>query len=84
MQRPRVIATAAGEGAALVLGTDLVKSPCTMLPAYDDHLGVVADFDKNMLACFNRQLGGRFDVDRSQHATSWNDEKSREPKSLVP
>jgi L-histidine Nalpha-methyltransferase len=44
-------------GDALLLGTDLVKDPAILVPAYDDAQGVTALFDKNILAHLNRELG---------------------------
>ncbi len=48
-----------------------------LLPAYDDAAGVTAAFDKNLLTRINRELGGRFDLDRFRHLARWNDAASR-------
>ncbi len=61
----------------LLLGTDLVKSPSVLLPAYDDAAGVTARFNKNILARINRELGGRFDLDAFRHLALWNAPQSR-------
>lgn len=61
----------------LLLGTDLVKSPATLLPAYDDAAGITARFNKNILARINRELGGRFDLDAFRHVALWNAPRSR-------
>ena len=50
-------------GEWLLLGTDLVKDPDTLVRAYDDEAGVTAEFNKNVLRVLNRQLGADFDVD---------------------
>jgi L-histidine Nalpha-methyltransferase len=63
-------------GDALVLGTDLRKDPKTLLPAYDDRAGVTAEFNKNMLARINRELGGRFVLERFRHVALWNSARS--------
>lgn len=68
---------ALGPGASLVLGTDLRKSADLLLPAYDDAAGVTAAFNKNLLVRINRELGGRFDLDRFRHLARWNDAASR-------
>ena len=64
-------------GDALLLGTDLRKSPARLVAAYDDARGVTAAFNKNLLARINRELGGRFDLDRFTHVALWNEPASR-------
>jgi L-histidine Nalpha-methyltransferase len=64
-------------GDALLLGTDLAKSPRTLLPAYNDAAGVTAAFNKNVLARINRELGGHFDLDSFRHFALWNPRESR-------
>ncbi len=68
---------ALGRGGALVLGTDLVKSPDILVPAYDDAKGITAAFNLNVLARINRELGGRFALDRFRHVALWNAGRSR-------
>ena len=58
-------------GDALVLGTDLVKSPAVLVPAYDDAAGVTAEFNRNVLRVINRELGADFAVDRFAHVAAW-------------
>src|SRR5207342_1860879 len=50
-----------GPGDAFLLGTDLVKPASRLVPAYDDALGVTAEFNKNVLVVLNRELGADFD-----------------------
>jgi L-histidine Nalpha-methyltransferase len=64
-------------GDALLLGTDLVKSPDILVPAYDDARGVTAEFNKNILSRLNRELGADFDVDAFRHVACWNPTASR-------
>ncbi|MCK6531509.1 MAG: L-histidine N(alpha)-methyltransferase [Polyangiaceae bacterium] len=64
-------------GDALLLGTDMKKSPARLLPAYDDARGVTAEFNKNILARINRELGGRFELERFKHVALWNAAASR-------
>lgn len=59
-------------GDALLLGTDLVKDEATLVAAYDDARGVTAEFNKNVLAVINRELGGDFDPDAFDHVARWN------------
>jgi L-histidine N-alpha-methyltransferase len=56
----------------LLLGTDLVKDPAVLIPAYDDSAGVTARFDKNVLAVVNRELGADFDLDAFEHVAHWD------------
>lgn len=66
-----------GEGAAFIVGIDLVKDAATLTAAYDDALGVTAAFNKNLLARINRELGGDFDLDAFVHRAVWNEADSR-------
>jgi len=73
----RAIRRSLRPGGALLLGTDLRKSPAVLVPAYDDAQGVTARFNKNILARINRQLGGHFHLDRFRHVALWNAPESR-------
>jgi L-histidine N-alpha-methyltransferase len=64
---------AAGEW--LLLGTDLVKDPATLVRAYDDAAGVTAEFDKNVLRVLNRELDANFDLDAFAHVAVWDPER---------
>jgi L-histidine N-alpha-methyltransferase len=59
----------------LLLGTDLVKSPGVLVPAYDDSAGVTAEFNRNVLHVLNRELGADFDVDGFGHVALWNEKR---------
>jgi len=59
-------------GEWLLLGTDLVKDPDVLVPAYDDAAGVTADFNRNALAVLNRELGADFDLGNFQHVAIWD------------
>jgi dimethylhistidine N-methyltransferase len=73
----RRIRRALRSGDALLLGTDLAKSPKILLPAYDDAQGVTAAFNKNILARLNRELDADFEVDAFRHVAVWNKHCSR-------
>jgi L-histidine Nalpha-methyltransferase len=64
-------------GDALLLGTDLVKDPAILVPAYDDAQGVTEQFSRNILARLNRELGTNFDLDCFRHIAIWNPKQSR-------
>ncbi|HEX9064829.1 MAG TPA: L-histidine N(alpha)-methyltransferase [Streptosporangiaceae bacterium] len=63
------------DGDALLLGTDLVKDPATLVAAYDDAAGVTAAFNKNILRVLNAELGADFDPDQFDHVALWNAEQ---------
>jgi L-histidine Nalpha-methyltransferase len=62
-------------GEHLLLGTDLVKSPRVVVPAYDDAAGVTADFNRNVLRVLNSGLDADFDVDGFAHVALWDAEQ---------
>ena len=61
-------------GEWFLLGTDLVKDPAVLVPAYDDAAGVTAEFNRNVLAVINRELGADFDVKSFEHVAVWDAE----------
>ncbi|MEV8508699.1 L-histidine N(alpha)-methyltransferase [Actinoplanes sp. NPDC051475] len=63
------------EGEWLLLGTDLVKDPAVVVPAYDDAAGVTADFNRNVLRVINKRLAADFDVDAFSHVALWDAEQ---------
>ncbi|MEW2431834.1 L-histidine N(alpha)-methyltransferase [Micromonospora sp. NPDC047644] len=56
----------------LLLGTDLVKDPSVIVPAYDDAAGVTAEFNRNVLHVMNRELGADFDPEAFAHVAVWD------------
>ncbi|MFE5792555.1 L-histidine N(alpha)-methyltransferase [Streptomyces sp. NPDC056503] len=65
--------SAAGDG--FLLGTDLVKDESTLVAAYDDAAGVTAEFNKNVLAVIDRELGADADPDDFEHVARWDRER---------
>jgi L-histidine Nalpha-methyltransferase len=61
-----------GRDDSFLLGTDLVKDPATLVAAYDDASGVTAEFNKNVLAVLNTELGADFDRDAFEHVALWD------------
>jgi L-histidine N-alpha-methyltransferase len=59
-------------GEWLLLGTDLVKDPATLVNAYDDAAGVTAEFNRNVLHVLNRELAANFDVAAFDHVAVWD------------
>lgn len=66
-----------GAQSRLIVGVDLIKDPAILVPAYDDAAGVTADFNLNVLARINRELGGTFDLDAFVHRAVWNAAQER-------
>lgn len=62
-------------GDHLLLGLDLKKSGNIILPAYNDPHGYTRDFNLNLLARINRELGANFDLNNFEHAPTY-DEKN--------
>ncbi|MFD0784689.1 L-histidine N(alpha)-methyltransferase [Micromonospora azadirachtae] len=56
----------------LLIGTDLVKDPSIIVPAYDDAVGVTAEFNRNVLRVVNRELGADFDPAAFTHVVRWD------------
>jgi dimethylhistidine N-methyltransferase len=71
------IRSSLGPGDALLLGFDMVKDPALLHAAYNDSQGITANFNKNMLARINRELGGEFDLAMFKHVAFWNPQMSR-------
>ena len=61
-------------GEWFLLGTDLVKDPAVLVPAYDDAAGVTAEFNRNVLVVINRELGADFPVAEFDHVALWDAE----------
>lgn len=70
------------DGAALI-GVDLRKDEARLNAAYNDRAGVTAQFNLNVLARFNRELGADFDLDGFRHRAVYDDEKGRIEMRLV-
>jgi dimethylhistidine N-methyltransferase len=76
-------AAAVLQGGALLLGADLVKDPRVLHAAYNDAQGVTADFNLNLLARANRELGTGFVLSRFQHHAFYNAPLQRIEMHLV-
>jgi L-histidine N-alpha-methyltransferase len=70
----RRVANLLGPDDRFLLGTDLVKGRERLEGAYNDSAGVTAEFNKNVLAVLNRELGADFDLDAFEHVAFWDEE----------
>jgi dimethylhistidine N-methyltransferase len=64
-------------GDLLLLGTDMVKDAAVLHAAYNDSRGITAEFNLNVLARINRELGGEFDLQAFRHVAFWDPRASR-------
>jgi L-histidine N-alpha-methyltransferase len=71
------LAALLGPDDRILLGTDLVKEPARLEAAYDDAGGVTAEFNKNVLAVLNRELGADFDLEAFEHVARYDGEEAR-------
>jgi dimethylhistidine N-methyltransferase len=56
----------------VLVGFDLVKARAVLRRAYDDAQGVTGEFNLNLLARMNRELGADFDVSAFRHLATWD------------
>jgi dimethylhistidine N-methyltransferase len=66
-----------GEGGALLVGVDLRKDRLTLERAYDDARGVTAQFNLNVLARANRELGADFRLEAWRHVARFDERHGR-------
>ena len=72
-----------GEGARLIIGVDLQKDVRRLLAAYDDAAGITAEFNLNVLARANRELGANFDLEQFAHSATYDVRHGRIDMHLV-
>jgi len=65
-----------GDG-AMVLGIDRRKSTAVLDAAYNDSLGITAEFNLNILSRLNEDLRAEFDLDSFEHLAFFNEDASR-------
>jgi len=73
----RAMHSTLGDASQLLIGMDLIKDCNVLEAAYDDAAGVTAQFNLNLLARINRELGGDIPLDAFSHNALWNDEFAR-------
>jgi dimethylhistidine N-methyltransferase len=77
------VAELCGPGGALLIGVDLKKPRAILERAYDDALGVTAEFNLNLLRRLNRELGADFALEQFDHRALWNEGEGRIEMHLV-
>jgi dimethylhistidine N-methyltransferase len=78
----RLVRSAMAQGDDLLIGLDLKKDPDVILAAYNDAAGHTRDFNLNLLARINRELGGDFEIEAFDHQPEY-DEKSGAARSFL-
>ena len=73
----------AGAGGAMLVGVDLKKDGALLHAAYNDAQGVTAEFNLNLLARINRELGADFDLASFRHDAFYNAAMGRIEMHLV-
>jgi dimethylhistidine N-methyltransferase len=66
-----------GPDACFIVGADRIKDEAVLHAAYNDAAGVTAQFNLNLLARINRELGGDFDIDAFRHFACYNRKLAR-------
>jgi dimethylhistidine N-methyltransferase len=72
-----------GPRAVLIIGVDLIKDTAILNVAYDDAAGITAEFNLNLLARINRELGADFDLEAFRHQALYNAERRRIEMHLI-
>ncbi len=68
----RLIRAAMAPGDAFLVGLDLKKDPDVIRAAYNDAAGYTRDFNLNLLARINRELGGDFKLESFEHVPDYD------------
>jgi len=79
----RRVANVCRENGGLLIGADLKKARDVLEGAYNDRAGVTAQFNLNLLARANRELGADFDLDQWRHRAIYNSDAGRIEMYLI-
>lgn len=77
------VASSMHSGDRFLIGLDMVKEPEIINAAYNDSRGVTAQFNKNILRVFNRELSADFNPDSFDHLAFYSKEKEQVEMHLV-
>jgi L-histidine Nalpha-methyltransferase len=67
----------------LLIGFDLQKDESVLNAAYNDKAGMTANFNMNLLARINKELGGNFELGKFEHCAYYSRERHRIEMHLV-
>ena len=79
----RRVANVCRENGGLLIGADLKKARDVLEAAYNDRAGVTTQFNLNLLARANRELGADFDLDQWRHRAIYNSDAGRIEMYLI-
>jgi len=77
------VAGLCGDDGGLLVGVDLKKEAPVLHSAYNDERGVTAEFNLNLLARANRELGAQFDISQFRHHALYSASAGRIEMHLV-
>ena len=83
MEFLRRVANVCRENGGLLIGVDLKKDHHVIEAAYNDRAGVTAQFNLNLLARMNREVGADFDLDQWRHRAIYNSSAGRIEMYLI-
>src|SRR5947208_7117374 len=83
MEFLRRIANVCRENGGLLIGVDLKKDQDVIEAAYNDRAGITAQFNLNLLAHMNREVGADFDLDQWRHRAIYNSSAGRIEMYLI-
>ena len=88
LSRPRAAAlleslAARTPGGALLIGVDICEDAAVLHDAYNDSRGVTAEFNLNLLARLNRELGANFELNEFEHEAVYDLRHKRIEMRLV-
>ncbi len=64
-------------GDYLLIGMDNVKNKSVLEAAYNDSMGITADFNKNILSVCNKIVGTHFNTEDFDHYAFYNEDEAR-------
>jgi dimethylhistidine N-methyltransferase len=77
------VASLCGRHGGLLIGFDLKKEKRVIEPAYNDRRGITAQFNLNILARTNRELGANFDLSSFHHHAPYDERFGRIEMHLI-
>ena len=77
------IAELVGPEGYLLIGVDLKKDKAVLEAAYDDAMGITAQFNLNLLERINQELDGDFDLSAWQHKALYDERRGRIEMHLI-
>ena len=83
MEFLRRIANVCRENGGLLIGVDLKKDQHVIEAAYNDRAGITAQFNLNLFARMNREVGADFDLDQWRHRAIYNSSAGRIEMYLI-